>query len=91
MDHVSGIYQAQTNATGDRSSDVAVDDIEFGAVNLRLIACHGSLVLRDRRFLCRNLLFGYCVVRQQCLVAVQVDSRIGERCLVLKQLSLGLL
>ena len=69
----------------------AVDQIQLGAVDLRLIGLDGSLILRDQRLLGVELLLRNRVLLHQGVVAFQIEVRVLEQRLIVDELAFGLL
>ncbi len=80
----------QTDPAADGRGDVAIDKVELGGVDGRLVGLDVALVLHDERLLCCQLLFGDGVLTPERLVALQVDARVVEQRLVTLERSLGL-
>ena len=62
VDDVAGIDQAQPEPRGERGGDAAVDELQLGAVDLRLVGLHRALVLANQGLLRVELLLGDGVV-----------------------------
>ncbi len=91
MHDVSRIHQPQTHQAGDRRRDVAVNQIQLGAVDLRLVGLDGAFILSHQRLLGVELLLRNRVLLHQRLVSIQIEVRVLEQRLIVDQLSFGLL
>ena len=58
MNDIAGIDQAKPNSAGDRRSDVRIDQLQLGVINLGLIGFDGAIELADRSSLGVQLLLG---------------------------------
>ena len=90
VNNVSRIDLPQADPSGERRRDVAVNDLQFGVVDLRLIGPHRSLKLVGQRFLRIDLLLRNAAGRNQARIALQVQLRIRKLRLVAEQLGLHL-
>ena len=89
MYDISGIHQAQADLSGDRGVDVGVHQVQFGAIDLRLIGLHHAFGLGDGGFLGGELLFGNGVLREQLRVAIEIDAGVVQGGLVARLLAKG--
>ena len=80
----------QADPSGDRGCDVAVDNLQLGSVDCRLVGLHRSHVLADRCHLRIEGLLRDGIGDDQLLIACQVLVALHERGLVLRQLTFGL-
>jgi hypothetical protein len=87
---ISGVDQPQTDAPGDRSRDLAVGQIDLGALDLPLIELHHTLVLMHGCLLRGELLFRAGFLLDQLLITDQIDACVLQGGLVPHQLPLGL-
>ena len=90
-DVVALVDLAQADAAGDRRDDVGVAEIELAVLTWRLVGDHRAFVLPHERPLGVELLLGDRVLRQNLLVALQVEPGIRQQRLVALQIALGLL
>ena len=90
-DEVADVDLLQADPAVDRRDDVTVGQIELCGIDLALIGQHRADVLRDERFLRRELLLRDRILREQRLITIQVDAGIGEQRLVALQCALRLL
>ena len=70
---------------GNRRRHLRVDQLQLGVVDRGRVLLDRRLVLRDQRGLRIQLLFGHRVGLEQLLVALEVDLRVVEQRLVLRQ------
>ena len=65
LDVIALIDLAQADPPADRRDDAAISDVEVGGVDLRLVARHRRLVLRDQELLVLNLLeaIEFCLLK----------------------------
>ena len=82
-DVVALVDHAQADAAGERRDDPRVGDVELGGVDLRLVDDQRGLVLAHQRLLGVELLAGDRILRDQLLVALEVDLGVLEQRLVL--------
>ena len=90
-DGVAGIDQAQTDLARDGRDDVAVGELDLVIVHGALVGLDGALVLQDDLLLIFELLAGDGILRERDLVALEVDSGLGQNGLIVLQGALGLL
>ncbi len=91
MHDVSRIHQPQTHQSRDGRRNVSVNQIQLGAVDLRLIGFDGAFILRHQRPLRIELLLRNRVLLHQGFVSLQIKVRVLEQRLIVDELSLGLL
>ena len=84
------VDQPEPDTAGNWGGNPAIDQIQLRAVDLSLIRFHRAFVLRHQSLLGRDLLLGNSILRQQGLVASEVDARVREGCFVFRQLAFGL-
>ena len=87
---VARVDQAQPDAAVDGRGDAAVNQLQLGVVDGRLVGLDRAFLSADRGDLRVQLLLGDGILRQQRFVAVQIDARVGEQRLVVGHLSFGL-
>ena len=90
MHDVAGVHLPQADAPGDRCGDAAIDEVELGALDRRLIALDRGLDLLHRRHLGVELLLGDRILLAEDLVALEVDLGVFQGRLVASLLSLRL-
>src|SRR6185369_4773496 len=90
MNDVARIDQTQTDSSGDRRSDAAIGDLNFGVVDLSLIDVYDALILMDRGDLCVELLLRDRILAIGDLVTVEIDLCVFKQRLIALKLSLGL-
>ena len=79
MNDVAGINQPQTNASGDRRRDMAINEIQLGIVDRGLVVADGSFELVDRGLLRIHLLLGHGArTLQQSLETLVVQLGIAQ-------------
>ncbi len=86
-----GIHQPQSHQAGDRRRDVAIDQIQLGVVDLRLVGFDGALILSHQRRLGVQLLLRNRVLLDQRLVSIQIEVRVLEQRLIVDELTFRLL
>ena len=74
-DVVARIDLAQTDAARHRRRDARVDQVELEGIDVRLVRLHRAFVLLDERRLRVDLLARDRVLREQRLIALQVEPR----------------
>src|SRR6266567_2475706 len=88
MHDISGVYQSQPNAPGNRRDDMAIRNVEFRALNLSFIGLNGAFKLFDGGALRVELLPGDRIFGNQRLVSREIDFRVLKRRLISRQLAL---
>ena len=84
---IARIDQAQPDAAGHRRDDVAIDDVELLLIDLRLVELHRALVLLHDVDLILVLLAGDRILLGQFLVALEIDLRLREQALIVRELA----
>ena len=84
------VDQPQPDAPGGRRRDLAVSQVDLGAFDLPLVEFHHPFVLMHGCLLGGQLLFRDGLLRNQLLIADQVDARVLQGGLVAHQLPFGL-
>ena len=85
------VHLAQPHPAGHRRGDVAVDQVQLGAIHRALVGFDGALILPDQRRLGVQRLARQAVLRHQLAVAGQIKLRVLQQGLVMRQRALGLL
>ena len=88
---VAGIDLAQADPPVDRRDDVAIGQVQLGAVDRALVGLHRARVLLHQEALVVDLLLGDRILPPQRLVALQVGLRLLQQPLVVRELALRLL
>ena len=91
MNHVALIDEPQSDTAAQRRRNLAINQLQFLVVNLRLIRANRAFELSNSRFLRVQLLLRNHALFDQLIVAIIVDSRIDELGLVAGQLPFHLL
>ena len=86
---VAEVDLAQPEAAADRRGDAAVDQLQLGGVDRRLVDLDGGLVLAHQGFLRIDLLFGDRILLEQRAIAFHVDLRVLQQRLVARHLAFG--
>jgi len=87
---VAGIHQPQTNAAGDRRSDVAIGKLHQVVSNRRLVGLHSAFVLKNDFFLILELLPRDRVSFERGAISLQVHARLRKYVLIAVEGSLRL-
>jgi hypothetical protein len=77
-DEVTEVDGAQADAARDRRDDAAVAEVQPGRADGGAVGGDGAFQLLDQRRLGVDVLTGDGVLREQGLVALQLDARVGE-------------
>jgi len=85
-----GSTRTQPDASADRRGEVAVGELQLGAVDLPLVDLDGAFILAHQRLLGVQLLLGNRVLRDQHPVALHVELGVLQQRLVPRHLALGL-
>ena len=76
MDHIAHVHQPEPDPTADGSGDVAVGQLQPGVIDEPLVHFNGPLILANRRGEIVDLLLSNQLLREQLLVACQVNLRV---------------
>src|SRR5271156_2025216 len=90
MNDIPGVNQSQADPPVDRRCDMAIDQLQFLIVNLRLVGLNGAVELADGRLLGIELLACDYSRLPELLVAVEVYPRVILRRDIFGELSLRL-
>ena len=90
MNDIAGVNQPQPDTSSHRSRILQYARLTLALCDLTLIEFHHSLVLMHRRLLGGELLLRDGFLRDQLLIADQIDARVLQRGLVPDQLPFGL-
>jgi hypothetical protein len=88
--HVPRVDEPQPGPAGDRREDAAVGELEADGVDVALVGLDGRRDLRHAGRLGVELLLGDEAALDQGPVALEVEARVAERGLVLRELALDL-
>src|SRR6266436_4871702 len=80
--HVALIDEPQADAAAQRGGNLAINQLQFFVVNLRLIGAYSSLQLSYRRVLRIHLLLGDNALFMQLVIPREVDPGVVELGLV---------
>jgi len=88
--HVARVDEAQAGAPGDGGDDPAVRELELDRVDVALIGPDGGRELGDAGGLRVELLLRDEAALDEGAVPLEIEARVAERGLVLRELALGL-
>ena len=90
MHDVAGIHLPQSDAAPDRRGHAGIGELQPGAVDRALVRLHRPFVLAHQRLLRVDLLLRDRILREERAVALEVELRVPQQCLVLGHLPRGL-
>ena len=90
MDDISRIDLPQSDPAADRRDDARIGELQPGIVDRALVGLDGPLKLANQRRLRVDLLLGDRILREQRLVALEIDLRVFQLRLVARHLSVRL-
>ena len=91
LQQIADVHLPQPHQAGHRRGDAAIAQVQLRRLDRGLIGGHRGLILRHRRDLRGIGLVGDGFLRQQRLVALQIDLGIGQQRLIALELALRLI
>ena len=87
---IAGVHQSQPDTPLNRRDNMGKGQIDLRVVNLPFVILNRTLVLQHCLFLVIHLLLGDGISRESRLVAIEVDARLRQCRLIVRQLAFGL-
>ena len=78
VNHVALIDEPQPDASAERRRDLAIDQLQFFVIDLRLIGAHGAFQLSHRGVLRVHLLRSDHALFRQLVIAFEIDAGIVQ-------------